>query len=268
MYARLILTFLMLFSALPTIAQQNPVEVIPLNHALPEDLIPSLRPFLDDGDRITGHGNKLIIRTSEERLGQIKTLIAELDKPLRQLLISIKTGNDATNSKATTIIKSTITKDNVIITNSGSRPHKNDNNQTTVRVNRQYGTRGGQSTQQVRALEGKPVYISEGQLVPLLSGGGYFLPGVEYHDIASGFIATTRVNGNNVRVAISRHNDQLKNGEIKTGAIDTTVVGQLGQWLLIGGIDDAQDSDTRGTGRYRSSRSSQSSQTWIKIELE
>jgi hypothetical protein len=265
MLARLLLVITIILGE-PAVAESSQVEVIELRHTLPEDLIPALRPFLETGDRITSHGNKLIVRTSDAQLEQIKVLLEELDRPLKQLRISIRSGGDLNERNTGTQIRSTLNKGDITITNNG-RPLREDSH-TTIRVNRQYTTSGSASTQQVLALEGKPVYISEGQLVPLLTGGGYYLPGVEYRDIASGFIATPRVSGNTVRIAVSRHHDRLKNGEIKTGAIDTTITGQLGQWLLIGQIDNTSDERRTGTRGYSSTRSTREQQTWIRIELD
>ncbi len=268
--------FILLLLASPTVAYSEPiasgssVEVIPLQNALPEDLIPSIKPLLDEGDRVTSHNNNLVVRTTPQRLEQIKSLIAQLDIPLKQLLISVRTDEGGSHSDYGGSIQTTITKGDVTISNSGgkSKTISSPNNHTTVQVHKHYGTRGSDNSQQVRSLEGRPVYISDGRLVPLVSGGGYYGPGIEYHDIARGFYATARVHGEHVTLAISRHSDSQENDGIKTGQIDSTVRGRLGEWVLIGSINQSDTQQNRGLAKRYGTTSKNSSQTWIKVELD
>ena len=67
----------------------NTVEVISLNHRTVEEVIPVLRPFVGSEGVISGMNNQLIVQTTPARLERIKEIIARIDTPLRQLMITV-----------------------------------------------------------------------------------------------------------------------------------------------------------------------------------
>ena len=49
-----------------------------------------IKPLLKPGDGLSFSGNQLILRTDAQTLGQIRKVIAQIDSPLRNLLISVR----------------------------------------------------------------------------------------------------------------------------------------------------------------------------------
>ena len=71
-------------------ARAQSIEVIELRHRSAEDLLPLLRPFVETGGAISGQGSQLMVRASPANLGQLRELLATLDRPPRQLLITVR----------------------------------------------------------------------------------------------------------------------------------------------------------------------------------
>ncbi|RLA19739.1 MAG: hypothetical protein DRQ61_11070, partial [Gammaproteobacteria bacterium] len=61
-------------------------EFIPLYNVLPDEIIPLIRPFLADGDVLTGSGNELIVKTSPERLVDVLAVVKRFDQQPHRLL--------------------------------------------------------------------------------------------------------------------------------------------------------------------------------------
>ncbi len=70
------------------------VKVYPLQHQIAASLLPAIDGILQPGESINEYNNQLVINASSSTHRQIETLLSQLDKPSRNLLISVR--NDST----------------------------------------------------------------------------------------------------------------------------------------------------------------------------
>ena len=116
-------------------------------------------------------------------------------------------------------------------------------------------------SQQVRAMSGKPAYISVGVSRPLprqqitTSPGGVIRTySTDYDHVASGFYVTPRVNGNRVTLEISTQRQQPTRGYgVESSQLSTIVSGNIGEWISLGGSDE---SSSRSSSRWFDQRNS------------
>jgi hypothetical protein len=240
------------------------IEVVPLKNRSAEELMPLIAPMLNQDEALSGTGYQLIVRAAPPRLEEIRALVAQLDQAVKQLRISVRraareeiereqaqahiavigSGGGKVEARGGAIIRSTRDK-------SGERNHY-----------------------QVTALEGTPAFIHTGEAFPTPTQSGYIvngLPvitqGIEYQQLSSGFYALARTNGSEVAVDISPQREVLDGrGRIQTSSLVTTVRGQLGEWLELGGT--SQQRSQEGGGLLRSTRSKDDTQQtlWMMVE--
>ena len=68
------------------------LTIIPLQHRPAEQIVPSLRPLVEQGGAISSMGDKILLRVSPGNLDELRTTIAALDTPLRRLVVSVRQG--------------------------------------------------------------------------------------------------------------------------------------------------------------------------------
>jgi type II secretory pathway component HofQ len=73
-------------------AMAQDLEIIELQHRRAEDVIPIVQPLLDPGGVLSGVDDKLLVRTTPANLAQIREAVAAIDRPQRQLLITVGQG--------------------------------------------------------------------------------------------------------------------------------------------------------------------------------
>jgi type II secretory pathway component GspD/PulD (secretin) len=252
-------------------ARADELETITLQHRLAEDLVPILQPLVPAGAAITGVGNVLLVRADAATLAQVRDAVAALDRAPRQLLITV---GQATG----------IAAGNAGVRGSGTV----GSGDVQVGVNRPPGSQPGaqvalhggaaqdriRNVSSVRALEGYETYVSIGQSVPVTSvvstpHGGIVNETPGYRDVQTGFYATPRLAGDRVTLAISPTQQQLSPGrrdQVSTQSIVTTVSGQLGEWIELGGAVDSRNGGTAGLLTWGSRSESTQYAAWVKVE--
>ncbi|HEY9197739.1 MAG TPA: secretin N-terminal domain-containing protein, partial [Gammaproteobacteria bacterium] len=165
------------------------IEVIPLKNRSAEELMPLIRPLLDQGEALSGTGYQLIVRAAPERQDEIRSLIAQLDQATRQLRISVRRA-------AREEIERERAQANIVVIGSGGG-HVEARGGAIVRSTRDKG--GERNNFQVTALEGTPAYINTGEAFPVPTQSGYIVngqpmvtQGIEYQQLSSGFYALAR----------------------------------------------------------------------------
>lgn len=239
---------------LTTTAGADSLETIPLRYRTAEDLLPLLQPLLPPGAAVTGSGDVLLVRGDAGTIGQLREVVARLDRAPLQLLITV---SQVTNAQGTgTSVRGSGTIGSGDVQVGVNRPPQDaSGGQVVVRS----GTRSDElgNVASVRALEGYETYVSLGQSRPFTStsvtGGGFYPPVVtqstEYRDVATGFYATPRVSGDHVTLQISSRQQRLggdRGAQVNTAGITTTVSGRLGEWIELGGSTDTAAGATAG----------------------
>jgi hypothetical protein len=211
-------------------AAEYPLEVIRLQGRPSAEMVPLIEPFVGPGGAVVGSGDKLILRTSPERLQQIRRLLEQLDRPPRRLMVYVRRG----------------------------RLHESDLAYAAAGVDLGYGrwrlqagppvvpdsaalslgqvSRRGdlEADQRVQAVEGHPAFIRAGRMQP----SGSHHPGNGYRASGGGFYVVPRLAGERVTLEISTRAARSAGpgGVVSVQGLDTQVQGRLGQWISLGGV--------------------------------
>jgi type II secretory pathway component HofQ len=248
----------------------------------PQSLMASLKPLYGTQASFAARNNTLIVKAAPEILNEIEDLLKQLDKPIRNLLIEVKSTQDNDEFLSHNDIGGRIKlgKD-AEITSKTSRPYDraSSGNGTTVRykhdgtvINTTHKRRHSSSTQpetfQVRATEGHWALIQTGQRVPYYSATGYkryrhyYGPdtvNLHMENVTSGFEVFPLINEERVTLKIRPYNASLskENPErINKRSVNTMVTGQLGEWIYLGGASTQHNDKERGFS-YSTKRRSQ-----------
>ena len=267
-------------------AEQLELKVLGLSSTTAEQVLPLIKPFIVPGGTATGKGSQLIVKTTAANLAEIRTILAELDAPPKQLRITVTQDIDQVRRYSQDSLNGRIGGDNASVEigrpgypGHGADVRIRDNNGNVIgyRGSRTRTTREDNNSHFVTTLEGRPAYIFTGQATPYVSQSYYAGPfgtyGQTNTDLVQtdrGFYVTPRVNGEQVNLEISTRLDESPNrtnGIIESRNVDTVVSGQLGQWIPVGGSNRQGSTrqgeilaQTRGTG-------SSAYDVWVKVDL-
>ncbi len=220
MYGFRALLLVMLLQGAPAIAQEastppphGETAVISLIHRPAAEVAGLLGPLLLPGEVAIPDGDRLVVRATARRIGEITALARELDRPPRLLRVSVRQRPFGATADAGSRVWSTA--------------------DTSIPVTR------------VQMIEGRPAWVRIGQRVPVgesrlrqVEGQWYVEDSVRYRTVTSGFFVEARVIGEQARVTI---NPQLEGDAPEAGGrfdlqrLHTTLVVPLAQWISLGG---------------------------------
>jgi hypothetical protein len=259
-----LISTLLLIPCLALAGPGDPLTTLELRYRTAEDLIPTLKPLLGPEDAISGQGGLLFLRTDQATVQQIQGLLDQIDRRPANLMISVRTGTDMQREKQAIGISGDIRLD--------------DPQQSEIRgtATSRYQTRDRGNLQQLRVLEGRTAYIDYGQSVPyptISAGAGpyghYQHYGMQYRDLHRGFVVRPRLSGDQVFLDINPRDERLSQqgaGMIDSSGLQTTINGQLGQWIRLGGTSETMSENNSGilsTGRKRSDLDNE---IWVRVE--
>jgi hypothetical protein len=257
-----------------TRVQAETLEAIPLQYRLAEELLPILQPLLPPDAALTGAGDVLLVRADAATQQQVRDAVATLDRPPRQLLITVGQATTGTTTATSARGSATIGTGDVQV--GVNRPPGPDAGaRVTVQAGRDQVELRDISS--VRALEGREVWIALTTSRPFTStstihGGRHGVTQVHTvgrQDAQTGFLAIPHLRGDLVMLEISPSQQQLGtrgDAGIETRALTTTVSGRLGEWIELGGISTSGTDGTTGliTWGQRSELTQYSA--WVKVE--
>lgn len=248
-------------SAAPT------TEVIPLSYGLAESLVPVVQPMLQDDERISAYGNQLVIRAEPERIADIRTLIADLDRQPARLRISVASSQNAMNQSRGHRI------DGQISSGSGSLVIGNPDERTRARIVRRETRGAADGVRQITANEGYPVLIQSGHSVPVSTqttdAYGRVIEQTQYRDVTQGFYATVRLNGDMATIILNTNDDHINRADsrrIDVRHLDTQITTRLGEWVTVGALGDTETAESRDIGRRTTTRQEDSGSIRLMIE--
>jgi type II secretory pathway component GspD/PulD (secretin) len=257
-----------LFLLLPLVswaAPTDPLTTIELKGRSAEEIMPIIRPLLAPKDALSGKDNLIFLRTDPATVEQIRQLLDQIDRPLSNLLITVRTGVDMSREKAQAGVTGQIVIDDP------------EQSEVDVRLDKRYKTQTRGSIQQLRVIEGQPAFINIGQAIPYPSGqvrhtphGSYRNYGIEYREVPKGFYVLPRLRGDKVFIEINPRSDQLSpegGGRIDTTSLHTTISGQLGEWIRLGGVDETQQGKQSGIISTGKKKSDEDREVWVRVDL-
>ncbi|HKK06809.1 MAG TPA: hypothetical protein VKA50_13275 [Gammaproteobacteria bacterium] len=278
---------LLVLPAPPADAAPMHVEIIQLHNRTAEEAIPLLRPFLVPGGAMSGTGYKLIVKTTPENLADIKKMLQDIDAGLREMVISVRQGSAAQSRRQRAAARGEVhvgSDSTVTAGGDGIGPYAGDggasaevhgrNAQISGHISDTQSQTEAPAEQHIRVLEGQWANITTGMAMPVIlrqrNPDGSITATVQYKEITSGFQVLPRVSGNRVTLHIRPTRSSLSRqggGVVNTQQAETTVSGNLGQWIEIGGVSQSTSSSTSGIASRRSTSSAQSSTISVKVDL-
>ena len=215
------------------------LQVIELQHRLAEDVMPVVRPLLEEGGVLTGADGVLFVRTSPANLEQIRRAVESIDRAPRQLLITVGQGTVTSSNSAAAQGAAVI----------------GDQAGAALRA----GTRSREAAlhdvSSVSTLEGNETYISVGQSGP-------------YREADTGFYAIARVSGDSVVLEIAPRQQRLAGpgGVVHGSGAATTVSARLGEWIELGAVRESSSASTGGLLVWGRHSGASEYSAWVKVE--
>src|SRR5512143_2967741 len=259
------------------------LEIIPLQHRTAEEVIPSLRPFLEPGGVLTGMQGKLILRASPANRAQIKQALAALDVAPRQLRITVRQSLDRAREQKSFGIHGTVDTDAVDINVPPSAPGGaqveigSGSAHVGARLDDRSLDQVSRVTQHVRVADGGRALIEASVEMPLtlleIVDGPYgrtVRESVVFYNVGSGFYVAPQVVGDRVNLEIhpvQQTFDAASPRDVVGQELRTTVTGRLGEWIALGGGDMSDQQDHRRLLGKRQTESRDTRQVWLKVDV-
>lgn len=232
-----------------------------------ETFVSVLKPLVAANGTVTTFNNVLIIKTTSDNYQELTQLINQLDKPAKQLLISVRNNSQQSSTHDGFDSQARIKIGNTTISNTHPTPDKN-------RVVIRRGTLANQNNgvKQVRTVEGHPAFIQIGQQIPVKEHsnyGNYHESRTYYKNVTEGFYITVRVNGSQAHIQLNSHNNRVnpyQQQTINTQQTNTSFTAPLGQWVNFGGITNNSQKNNKELLSRHYSTANQQLQYSIKID--
>ena len=255
------------------VALAQELTIIDLRHRRAEDVIPVVQPLVEPGGVVSGVDTKLLVRTSPANLAQIRAAVESIDRPQRQLLITVGQGTVTDTSTGRARGSATIGNGDVQV--GVNRPPSSQSGvQASVRGGSQQASLRNLSS--VRTLEGSETWIAVGQSVPFTTTtvtpgwGGAVQRSTTFRDVSSGFFATARLNGDLVTLEISPRQQQFQpsrtGGTVQAQGANTVVNGRLGEWMQVGAVREASSGSETGVLVWGRQTGSAEYSAWVKVD--
>lgn len=264
-------------------AAQVKLDIIPLKHRTPDQVMPALRPLVGDEAALSGANNRIFIRADAATRAAVKQAIDALDTPLRSLMVSVRQDNDDSIGRDGVAISGDIRAGNAgVRAPDGGREGtviegRSGDSRMQTRVWSTRGDAADRLSQRVQVVEGGAAFIQAGSSTPIpftqmVVGprGAVVSQGTQYRDISSGFYAVPRVNGEQVTLDISPQKESLSDtqyGEVRSARLVSTVRGRLGEWMELGSSGHNEQVSERGVTRYGTRDAQSQRRIWVKVDV-
>lgn len=219
-------------------ADDTELEVIAVEHRPAAEIGDALRPLLGADEALSWHGQQLLVRARPATLAQVRALLADLDRPARNLRIEVRWGDADDNTAA----------EWQVLDQTQPRAAQ----RVEPRIERRAATRRETRTQFVRVIEGQTALIRQGTAIAypevIVLQGGIAAAGLAWHDVDSGFAVRPSVLGEHIRITIEpiqSRESQEDGGRFLTSGASTVLEVRAGEWVEIGGA--ATERHERGT---------------------
>jgi hypothetical protein len=254
------------------------IETIQLHYRPSDEIIPLIKPMLAPDAKITGTGYKLIIKSTPENLSQVKTLLKDIDVNQNLLRVYVSLGRPSTRTKtqASVSAKSGDGSGSITI---GTPDTETDNgisindheNKLNARIYQTDQNKDKAGIQVMSVSEGYWANISTGQAIPVASRtrnpDGTVTETISYQQIMSGYQVKPQVHDNKVTLTIRPYQQSSSdnNATFDTTEMQTTITGNLGEWLFIGSTNQQENLNNSGITYQTQIRSTDVNEVWVKV---
>ncbi len=258
-------------------AADRHIHTYAMKRTLPEQVLPALEPLISPGSSAQAFQNQLILNVTDAEYASVQELLAQLDVAARSLLISVRKAGATSSDDSAYGIDGRIGRGDVQMQTGSSRNRTTERGPTErgptergpTEIYAEQHQRQGQSggSQQVRAVEGMPAFISAGTAQMMTTQRSPYGSTRELIPVESGFYATARVIGSEVVIDIDQRDDRAQGRNIQTQSLQTQVRGRVGEWIPLGGLNRSESGSDAGlTSRGNYAQSAQSDLA-LKVEL-
>lgn len=236
------------------------LEVIELRHATVEQVLPALRPLLAPGGVLTGQSGRLIVRSSEANIAELRQALAAIDRPRRRLEILVRLEDGGSRARESVEARGRIDS------RRGSR--------VEIGAEARQGSASERVDQRVQVLEGGRALIATGAARPLVQRQTIRTPSgvrteetVVLQEAASGIEVTPRLVGDTVVLELAQRRDRLSpdGATVRNQSLETAVRGRLGEWIDLGGLSSSDERSGRALAGYSRESFSATRRIWVKV---
>ena len=235
----LVLIFISLLSS-SAFADDTVIEVIPLTNRPAFEILPLLAPLLGNTAQLIDNGSNLLVKTTPDRLDEIKSIVKQLDVRQSNLVITVMQSRQTNADEL----------------NAAARAQLNVSVDDAARIGGRmighlYQTQAkdaDESTQTIRTMEGVPAHIKAGNVYPRQYYSTYgYATATEHIEATTGFAVVPRLAGQQVILSVSPWSDKMNGrGQIETQNAQSTIRVNLGEWVELGGVSGNSRSSSNG----------------------
>ena len=246
---------------LPVTVKADSIEVIDLQRPA-QELITVIKPLLKPGDGLSYTGNQLIVRTDARTLSQIRSIIQQIDQPLRNLRVTVRVNRTGEQRDRNTGVSA----DLVI-------GKKQSAGRIEVQHQSQQRRQDNEDRFSIQVIDGGRARIYLGQLLAHQHGAirpNVYISGTAYQDVRSGFDVVPKLIGEQVRVEIHPQVRQISGSVRSTLDITeahTILMVRPGSWMKFGEIDQSQWRDQQGIAYQGSGDRSSTEVLEMRIDI-
>lgn len=195
--------------------------------------------------------DQLIIRATPDKLELIRDTLEKIDRPLKNLRISVRRQQQQSQRSRETGVRGKIgwhdheLRGHVVLDAEDDRSQRRDSN-----------------TYSITALEGSTVFIATGTEIPVLSiasAGNGLVIGNQYVPVQSGLQVTPRLQADgHVLLSIHfQHAELAAGGSIASATTQTQIQARAGQWTPLSRVEQNQQRQGSSlSGQYRQQETS------------
>jgi hypothetical protein len=245
-----------------TAARAQSIEVLDLRHRTAEEMLPLLQPLVEPGGALSGRGSQLFARTSGANLAQLRALLARLDRPPRQLEITVR------QDRADEASQHTLRADGSVVVSS-----RRSSGTLGLEAGNGRSTATREATQVLRVLEGGRAEIAIGTAIPftfkqyvLTAQGLTELPASTYVEAVTGFAVRPLLAGASSSVTTSPAAAAIGAQGIEHARLMTRVQGRLGEWIAVGGADLREEAQRGGSASSDARLSASRLGVWVRVD--
>lgn len=261
------------FCCMPRLSHAIEVElrVITLKHRLAEEMIPAVRPLLAPGESVSGVDSRLIVRTTARTFAQIERLLSEIDRPRRNLRISVRHAGERERLQDNRGISGDTRAGG---TGGVTLGRSGQDGNVRLHTERRITTTRGTSAQTLTVQDGGRAFLRVGESIPqvqqflvLIGNRPEVVTGVQYHDVTTGFEVEPRIVNEasfteriqlTVTPRLTFRSDQGAQN-VNFQELGAQVLVRPGEWLDLGGAVGTVNEVNRqilGTRRFTGSEDS------------
>jgi hypothetical protein len=235
------------FLATNVLAQPIVSKTIQLHYLQADQVIELIKPLMNDGERVSGSGQILVLKVTEQTLTDIRDVLHKIDVPPVTFGITVYQGDPKwLQSKKADVVYNT-------------RP--------------QFQSPPSQS---VTVMNGETALVSMDNQVPIVQAVGFgFYPGVAFqqHHVQTALLIRPVLQGSQVQLTIRRIRQQQNvpgSQQFGEQQIDTTIMAPINKWVSLGTTNGTAEVDpSNQSSTVYSTRGSfvKNSTVYIKVSI-